>query len=279
MGVRNSKSDLRCVQTQREFRWFALFHFQLLYWRNLQVFLMPPALGIVSTAAALIIAVPCDPSLACSQPSPGPGSVRIMPQPEHHNGRPLGHRAGRWGSEGSLSVSRGRVEEIKNAREALTSTGHQTFDFNIFSRNWGFVMNLLRWMKSGNGTATQNDSRLFAEYFSYTLEADVALNPNSHYFSMLGIWAVIFVFSGRLLLGRFDLFCSVNWRTYLYTSKSQQFRGSPPLGEPYPLSGRGMWFWMYFRWKGVAVSEIAIDGWKQVEANQRANVMKWWWNV
>ena len=52
-----------------------VFHFHLLF------------LHQVSIAAALIIAVPCDLPLACSQPSPGPGSVPFVPQPEHHRSR------------------------------------------------------------------------------------------------------------------------------------------------------------------------------------------------
>ena len=69
------------------------------------------------------------------------------------------------GGRGQLTVSRGRVEEIKNSREALTSPGHQS-SILIFSRTWVFVMNLLRRMKSGNCTAKKNDSHFFAEYFS-----------------------------------------------------------------------------------------------------------------
>ena len=54
-----------------------------------------------SIAAALIMPVPCDLPLACSQLSPGPAGVPIVPQPEYHRSRPKQQKSGRWGGEGS----------------------------------------------------------------------------------------------------------------------------------------------------------------------------------
>ena len=84
MRVRNSKSDSKSEWNFSVLpgsrcsggRTLKFFKFQGVF-----VFHFP---SIVSIAAALIIAVPCDLPLACSQPSLGPAGVRIVPQPEHH---------------------------------------------------------------------------------------------------------------------------------------------------------------------------------------------------
>ena len=45
--------------------------------------------------------MPCDLPLAGNQPSPGPRSVPIAPQPEHHKSRTMEQKSGRWALGGS----------------------------------------------------------------------------------------------------------------------------------------------------------------------------------
>ena len=207
---------------------------------------------IASIAAALIIAVPCDMSLACSQPSPGPGSVRTIPQPEHHKRQPLVQNAGRWGSEGSLSgwkgpadsVTResGRNQELQGSFDIYRTSD---FDFNIFSKTWGFVMNLLRRMKWENCTAKKNDSYLFAEYFHITWRPMLHWIQIRTVFQCCGSEQWFLCFQGVCLSldiykGRF-LCCEL--AELLINFQVSRVSRFTPLREPHPLSGEGMWFW------------------------------------
>ena len=87
---------------------------------------------IVSTAAALFIAVPTNhPQVREVCESCRSQSITRVAL----SNRELGDeevKARFRGGRGLLTVSRGRVEEIKNSREALTSTGHQTLNFYFF---------------------------------------------------------------------------------------------------------------------------------------------------
>ena len=106
------------------------------------------------------------------------------------------------------------------------------------------------------------------EEFNQTLQMEIA---SSAFF--LGTWGDFCVFREPVLARTFRSFfvlwiggstCKLRSLIILW--------GSLPLLEPHPLSGRGMWFWMYFRWKGSAVSDLAINCWKKAGANYYSNL-------